>query len=102
MVLTGVDRLAYRNGVTRAVTAPMSNGLIGGISAAFSTGSLNALERGAILQGEVALHVTVSARISGVSVSTQIATLRKLLFDDSVKHAEGVEKVKRVRGHILS
>ena len=73
----------------------MGNGLISGISAAFSTGALNMLEKGAIIQDEVALHVKVSQR-SSVSVSTQVAALRKLLFDHSATHAEAVEKVKKV------
>lgn len=87
--------LAYRSGVTNAISAPGGNGLITGISAAFSTGSLNGLEEGAILQNEVALHIKVSQR-SSVSVSTQVAALRKLLFDHHTEHAEVVEKVKKV------
>ncbi|KAF4615672.1 hypothetical protein D9613_012510 [Agrocybe pediades] len=72
--------LAYRGGVTTAVTAPVGNGFLQGISAAFSVGAPHALERGAVVQEETALHITISHLLSA-SVSTQIAALRKLLLD---------------------
>jgi hypothetical protein len=52
-----------------------------GLSAAFDTGSSNILEHGAVVQEETALHVTVNPSLS-VSVSTQLAALRRLLFED--------------------
>ncbi|KAJ3852408.1 carbohydrate esterase family 9 protein [Lentinula lateritia] len=70
--------LAYRSGVTMAVTAPYSSGLLAGMSTAFNTGSAHKLKEGAVLQDEVALHVSLSLS-SSVSVSTQIAMLRRLL-----------------------
>ncbi|KAM6500145.1 hypothetical protein JOM56_003159 [Amanita muscaria] len=73
--------LAYRNGVTTAISAPQSKGFLHGLSAAFDTGSSNSLERGAIVQEETALHVTINPSLS-VSVSTQLATLRRLVFSD--------------------
>jgi len=71
--------LAYRGGVTQAITAPSSHGFLSGLSTAFFVGASNALSRGAIIQEEVALHITISHDMK-MSVSTQIATLRKLLF----------------------
>lgn len=68
--------------MTTAITPPTGRGLILGISTAFAVGAVNALERGAILEREVALHVAVRRPDStnGASVSTQIAVLRRLLF----------------------
>ncbi len=56
--------------------------VISGLSAAFRPGSLHAMKRGAILQDVVALHVTIAKprRAGGVSVSEQIAGLRRLLY----------------------
>jgi hypothetical protein len=72
-------RLSFRGGVVTAVTAPSGDFLLG-VSTAFSVGSSNALEKYAILQDEAALHVALSRR-STTSVSTQIAALRRILFD---------------------
>lgn len=48
------------------------------MSTVFSTGALHSLEKGAIIQTDAALHVSIFH--GGVpSVSTQIATLRRLL-----------------------
>ncbi|KAE9387106.1 hypothetical protein BT96DRAFT_1025981 [Gymnopus androsaceus JB14] len=74
--------LAYRSGVTAGVTAPSSSGFLAGLSTAFNTGSSHKLIEGAVLQDDVALHVAISLS-SPVSVSTQIATLRKLLLGDA-------------------
>ncbi|KAG5635819.1 hypothetical protein H0H81_010006 [Sphagnurus paluster] len=74
--------LAYRSGVTRAITAPVSKGFLSGLSTTIDLGAVNALEKGAVLQEETALHVSVSLSLP-VSVSTQIATLRSLLNDSS-------------------
>ncbi|KAG6911405.1 hypothetical protein DXG01_016502 [Tephrocybe rancida] len=72
--------LAYRSGVTRAISAPISNGFQAGLSTTFDTGASNILEKGAIpWQEDTALHIRVSQSL-GVSVSTQIATLRRLLY----------------------
>lgn len=85
-------RLAYRNGVTTAITAPSGNGFLQGVSTAFSTGSPNALARGAVIQEETALHITISLSLAP-SVSTQIAVLRSQLFESSLKHWVRVRKV---------
>ncbi|KAF8217751.1 composite domain of metallo-dependent hydrolase [Mycena galopus ATCC 62051] len=82
------DRLlAYRNGVTSAVTAPSTDGFfsasgprfLSGLSAVFSTVATHKLVDGAIIQEIAALHVAVSPS-SRISVSTQIAALRGLLL----------------------
>ncbi|KAF7348547.1 Carbohydrate esterase family 9 protein [Mycena venus] len=70
--------LGYRNGVTSAVTAP-SGGFLSGLSTVFSTAAPHKLADGAVIQEVTALHVALSLS-SGVSVSTQIATLRGLLL----------------------
>ncbi|KAJ7735556.1 hypothetical protein DFH07DRAFT_1065042 [Mycena maculata] len=73
---------AYRAGVTGAVVAPMGHGFLQGIGTAFSTGAVNALSKGAILQRETALHISVHSDMRA-SVSTQIAALRHLLFSQN-------------------
>ncbi|KAJ7116354.1 hypothetical protein C8R44DRAFT_792267 [Mycena epipterygia] len=72
--------LAYRNGVATSVTAPAGFALFQGLSVAFSLGSRHKLEKGAVLQEVVAVHVSVSLWFAS-SVSTQIATLRRLLLE---------------------
>ncbi|KAH0827801.1 hypothetical protein J3R83DRAFT_3426 [Lanmaoa asiatica] len=74
--------LAYHAGVTSAITPPTSQGLIAGISTAFSTGAAHALQEGAVIQDIAALHVNVGHSTSpSPSVSSQIAALRHLLLD---------------------
>ena len=85
-------RLAYRNGVTTAITAPSGSGFLQGVSTAFSAGSANALGRGAVVQEETALHITISLSLTP-SVSTQIAALRSQLFESSLEHWVHVRKV---------
>ncbi|KAF7330339.1 Carbohydrate esterase family 9 protein [Mycena venus] len=72
--------LAYRGGVASAVTAPAGDGMFQGLSVSFSLGSRNKLEKGAIFQEIVAIHISISLRFAS-SVSTQIATLRRLLLE---------------------
>ncbi|KAG6872404.1 hypothetical protein C0995_009994 [Termitomyces sp. Mi166 len=71
--------LAYRSGVTRAISVPISNGFLAGLSTAFDTGASHALERGAVVKEETALHVMLN-QLLDVSVSTQAAALRRLLY----------------------
>jgi hypothetical protein len=61
------------------ISAPKSIGFLSGLSAAFSTGAIHKLERGAVVQGVAALHVALGHGRAMPSVSTQIATLRRLL-----------------------
>ncbi|KAJ7322932.1 carbohydrate esterase family 9 protein [Mycena albidolilacea] len=73
--------LAYRHGVTTAVTAPTSGGFLAGLSTVFSTAAAHKLADGAVVQEVAALHVRLSLSF-GISVSTQIAALRELLLDE--------------------
>lgn len=85
------SRLAYRSGVTLATTSfakPIYAGgsnshIISGLSATFRTGAGHAMQRGAIVQDVAALHVVMGKPhpvSPGVSVSTQMAALRRLLY----------------------
>ncbi|KAH9918644.1 uncharacterized protein B0H18DRAFT_1030145 [Fomitopsis serialis] len=49
--------LAYRHGVTVAISAPIHSSFLGGLSAAFSLGSPHKLQKGAIVQDVTAVHV---------------------------------------------
>ncbi|CUA74661.1 DNA-directed RNA polymerase II subunit RPB1-B [Rhizoctonia solani] len=76
--------LAHRAGVTTAVSAPVSRGFFSGASVAFRTGAAHKLERGAVVNPAPAFHVCVRNG-SGVSVSTQITTLRRLLLKNAAE-----------------
>ncbi|KAJ7498753.1 hypothetical protein FB451DRAFT_1334381 [Mycena latifolia] len=84
---------AYRAGVTSGTTSlmkPLSSGgtsVIAGVSTTFCTGSSHAMEQGAIIQKSTALHVGIHRphpflqnKPRAVSVSSQIAGLRRLLY----------------------
>ncbi|KAL0577323.1 hypothetical protein V5O48_004679, partial [Marasmius crinis-equi] len=71
--------LAYRAGVTTAITAPTHNKFLSGLGTLFSTGSSHKLEEGAVIQQVTGLHVSIHP-FGTPSVSTQIATLRRMLF----------------------
>ncbi|KAF8897044.1 carbohydrate esterase family 9 protein [Gymnopilus junonius] len=71
--------LAYRSGVTIAVTAPSHNRFFGGLGTSFSLGASHKLEEGAIVQAVTAVHMSIR-HSSKLSVSTQIAALRRLLL----------------------
>ncbi|KAJ7594051.1 hypothetical protein C8J56DRAFT_853905 [Mycena floridula] len=71
--------LAYRAGVTRAVSVPQGSGLFHGIGTTVRLGAMNALEKGAIIEAETAIHIAVNPNMKP-SVSTQIAALRELLL----------------------
>ncbi|KAL5494800.1 hypothetical protein ACEPAI_262 [Sanghuangporus weigelae] len=70
--------LAFRAGVTSAITAPASNGFLAGLSAHFSTGAPLKTTPGAVIQEVTALHFSIGS-VGQPSVSTQIAALRRLL-----------------------
>ncbi|KAG1725689.1 uncharacterized protein EDB91DRAFT_1254630 [Suillus paluster] len=76
--------LAYRGGVTTAITAP-SGTFLQGISTAFSPGAAHARVENASVVDEVALHIAVSMS-SRVGVSTQVAALRNMLFGEGGDH----------------
>ncbi|KAL6308850.1 hypothetical protein BKA93DRAFT_481716 [Sparassis latifolia] len=71
---------AYRSGVTVSVTAPTHLSFLGGLSTAFSLGSVHKLEKGAVVQSVTAVHVSI-LQDGQPSVSTKIAALRRLLLD---------------------
>jgi hypothetical protein len=66
--------------VASAITAPAGDGVLQGLSVAFALGSRHKLEKGAVLQDIAAVHITISPAFA-TSVSTQIATLRRLLLE---------------------
>lgn len=91
-----IFRLAYRAGVTTAISAPVSYSFLAGVGVAFSTGARHKLEDGAIVRSATALHVHIGPG-QGASVSTQIATLRRLLIHGA-KHG-AFQRVARVRSY---
>ncbi|KAI0355579.1 hypothetical protein OH77DRAFT_1424515 [Trametes cingulata] len=74
--------LAYRSGVTISVTSPSQGAWFSGLSVAFSPGAPHRLAQGAIVGDIVAVHCTLGHGDAGPSVSTKIATLRRLLIED--------------------
>ncbi|QRW21792.1 carbohydrate esterase family 9 protein [Rhizoctonia solani] len=86
-------------GVTTAVSAPVSSGLFSGASVAFRTGASHKLEDGAIVNSAPALHLTVGHG-SSVSVSTQIATLRRLLLKNLAKKGKHDLVAKALGGQV--
>ncbi|EPS99813.1 hypothetical protein FOMPIDRAFT_1060582 [Fomitopsis schrenkii] len=71
--------LAYRAGVTKGISAPAHRGFYAGLGTTFFTGATNRLDKGAIIQETTAVHITVRPELS-VSVSTQVAALRRMLL----------------------
>ncbi|KAI0074162.1 carbohydrate esterase family 9 protein [Panus rudis PR-1116 ss-1] len=71
--------LAYRAGVTTAVTAPKTSAFLSGLGVAFSTGAEHKLKKGAVVKDIVAVHVGIH-HLGVPSVSTQITALRNLLL----------------------
>jgi len=86
-------RMAYRFGVTTATSSlakphrlyESDDSMIWGTSTTFSTAAMHALEPGAIVQTETALHIRITrprfdVHSPATSVSSQLATLRRLLY----------------------
>ncbi|KAG6832608.1 hypothetical protein H0H92_014444 [Tricholoma furcatifolium] len=71
--------LAFRAGVTSAVTAPTHKNFYSGLATSFSLGAPHGLEAGAVIQEVTGIHVAVRA-FSKPSISSQIAALRRLLL----------------------
>ena len=71
----GGHRITYKSGVTLGVVAPKARGFLSGLSTVFSTGA----RLDDFRQDVAALHVNVQNSGGTPSVSTQIATLRRLL-----------------------
>lgn len=74
--------LAYRAGVTSAITAPSHDRFYSGLGTFFSLGGMHKLQEGAIIQEVTGVHVAVR-HFGTPSVSTQIAALRRLLLGPS-------------------
>lgn len=76
---------AYEHGVTRAFTAPGEGGIDSkGVSVGFSTGAKNALDDGAVIYPESALHYPLTLGAKGgktPSISSVINTLRAQLLE---------------------
>jgi len=81
--------MAYRAGVaiaTSSLAKPFYRSeahIISGLSTTFRTGAAHAMQRGAIVQDVAALHVVMgkpNPALGEVSVSTQMAALRRLLY----------------------
>ena len=89
-------RLAYRSGVTTAITAPTGSGFLRGISTAFRLGAPHVLSRAAIIQQETAVHVSLSFS-QKASVSTQVATLRTLLLGEAKASGQIGVAVTKIR-----
>ncbi|ESK97124.1 carbohydrate esterase family 9 protein [Moniliophthora roreri MCA 2997] len=72
--------LAYRAGVTSAISAPTHRGFLSGLGTLFSTGASHKLEEGALIQETTGLHVSVR-HYGTPGVSTQIGVLRRMLLN---------------------
>lgn len=83
---------AQAAGILNLITAPISNGFLQGVSVAFKAGASSILQKGAIIQEEVALHFAIGHESRGgntPTISSQIASLRKLLVD-STNHTDTI------------
>jgi len=95
-VIRGVDGLAfgtrhaylaYRAGVTTAISAPKSRGFLAGLGVAFSVAAPHSLAKGAVVSETAGLHISLGHYGGGVpSVSTQVGVLRRLLLEDHGAH----------------
>lgn len=75
---------------------PQWGSFISGISVAISLGAAHRLEKGAVAQRVVALHVSIERGLRE-SVSTRVAALRRLLLNWDVS-GEWFAKAAKVRG----
>lgn len=87
--------------MTSAVTAPVHQAFIGGLGVFFSLGALNKMEKNAVIQDIAGLHVSIG-HFSSPSVSSQIATLRRLLLEPSTgTMGTFFHKVKQVSSFLV-
>ena len=66
--------------MTVGVSAPKTRGFLSGLGTAFSPGAAHKLDVGAIVQETTAIHVKLVHSRSKPSISTKVATLRRLLL----------------------
>ncbi|KAI8970441.1 hypothetical protein BDF20DRAFT_891289 [Mycotypha africana] len=88
---------AYRGGVLTAVTAPVSKGVIMGVSAAFKTTADTILEENSIVKPAAALHVQIGHSVKSDSfptISSQVAFLRNV-FTENFKEKNYFGQVTR-------
>ncbi|KAG0166987.1 hypothetical protein DFQ28_007665 [Apophysomyces sp. BC1034] len=79
---------AYKGGVLTAITAPISNNVVAGISTAFKTGADSLLSDGALVSPAVALHLQIGNSVKSESfptISSQIAFIRHILIENKDK-----------------
>jgi hypothetical protein len=77
---------AHAAGILNIITAPLSTSFLQGVSVAFNSGAKSILEKGAIIQEEVALHFLISHGTRGPitpSISSQIGLLRQILINSA-------------------
>ncbi|KAI1206475.1 composite domain of metallo-dependent hydrolase [Annulohypoxylon truncatum] len=80
---------AYRSGVTRVITPPLTTGFFHGISTLFRSGAKSVLDDGAIVEPSAALHFTIGHDAKSPqtpSITSQISKLRDLLTVDKHLH----------------
>ncbi|GAC75374.1 hypothetical protein PANT_15c00040 [Moesziomyces antarcticus T-34] len=90
---------ARASGVTKAIVFPQSDTFFSGISTRFDTGAQTVLDEGAVLDDEVAVHITLSHNGGGgPSISEQIGLLRQLLTanEGSAKGSDSTSVWRRV------
>ncbi|PIL26899.1 hypothetical protein GSI_10037 [Ganoderma sinense ZZ0214-1] len=85
---------AYRAGVTTGIVSPQNNGgFLSGLGTAFSLAAPHKLAASAVVQRAGAVHVAIHRRGGApgqsVSVSTQVAALRRLLLHSDSDRTEG-------------
>jgi len=85
--------LAYRGGVTTAITAPTHARFYSGLSTIFSLGALHKMEQGAIIQDVAGLHVSIGHFGGTPSVSSQLGVLRRLLLEPKGESAAWFQRV---------
>ncbi|RCH90814.1 hypothetical protein CU098_006867, partial [Rhizopus stolonifer] len=76
---------AYKGGILSLITAPMSNNVVAGVSAAFKTGADSLLTDGALISPAVALHLQIGDDYKSSSfptISSQISFIRQILKDN--------------------
>ncbi|KAI8367939.1 hypothetical protein EDC96DRAFT_142787 [Choanephora cucurbitarum] len=76
---------AYRGGILSLVTAPMSNNVVVGVSAAFKTGADSLLTDGSLISSAVALHLQIGNDYKSSSfptISSQISFIRQVLKEN--------------------
>lgn len=69
-------------GVTRAVTAPISSGFVGGVSTGIITSGKKSILDGGIFRDDVGVHFLVGQSAKGMSLFLEILHLIRLFTDD--------------------